>query len=46
VNGTQSDATYYHPEQNIIETHNQYSLAIRNKKISPGVYRLVALLFR
>jgi hypothetical protein len=27
---TQSDATYYHPEQDIIETHNDYSLAIDN----------------
>jgi hypothetical protein len=30
VSGTQSDATYYHPEQDIIETHNHYSLAIHN----------------
>ena len=28
VSGAQSDATYYHPEQDIIETHNKYSLAI------------------
>jgi hypothetical protein len=28
VSGTQSDATYYHPEQDIIETHNHYSRAI------------------
>jgi len=27
VSGTQSDATSYHPEQDIIETHNHYSLA-------------------
>jgi hypothetical protein len=30
VSGTQSDATYYHPEQDIIETHNDYSLATDN----------------
>jgi hypothetical protein len=28
VSGTQSEATYYHPEQDIIETHHQYSPAI------------------
>ena len=27
VSGTQSDATYYHPEQDIIETHSHYSPA-------------------
>jgi len=26
VSGAQSDATYYHHEQNIIETHNRCSL--------------------
>jgi hypothetical protein len=30
VSGTQSDATYDQPEQDIIETHNHYSLAIYN----------------
>jgi hypothetical protein len=30
VSGTQSDATYYHPEQDIIEAHSHYSLAIHN----------------
>jgi hypothetical protein len=30
VSGTQSDATYDHPEQDIIETHNHYSLASEN----------------
>jgi hypothetical protein len=28
VSGTQSDATYDYPEQDIIETHNHYSRAI------------------
>jgi hypothetical protein len=28
VSGTQSDATYYQPEQDIIETHHQCSPAI------------------
>ena len=28
VSDTQSDAAYYNPEQDIIETHNDYSLAI------------------
>jgi hypothetical protein len=30
VSDTQADATYYHPEQDIIETHRDYSLAIDN----------------
>jgi hypothetical protein len=30
VSGTQYDATSYHPEQDIIERHNHYSLAIHN----------------
>jgi hypothetical protein len=30
VSGTQSDATDDHPEQDIIETHDHYSLAIHN----------------
>jgi hypothetical protein len=58
VSGTQSDATYYHPEQDIIETHNHYSSCahliltahrwceIRLWKTSPDVYRLEAHLFR
>jgi hypothetical protein len=28
VSGTQCDATYYHPEQDIIETHNHNPRAI------------------
>jgi hypothetical protein len=31
VSGTQSGATDYHPEQDIIETHNHYSLATHNE---------------
>jgi hypothetical protein len=30
VSGTQSDATDNHPEQDIIETHGHYSLAIHS----------------
>ena len=30
VSGTQSDATDDHSEQDIIETHDHYSLAIHN----------------
>jgi hypothetical protein len=30
VSDTQSDATYYNPEQDIIETHSRYSLAVHN----------------
>jgi hypothetical protein len=30
VSCTQSDATYYNPEQDIIETHGHYSLAVHN----------------
>src|SRR6266478_7586427 len=43
VSGTQSDATSYHPEQDIIESHNYYSLAIHNYLVYKRTSEVVSL---